>query len=209
MLRSSQLQYVLFTLLLLTLCFIEIGCSSNIHSQEPTERQQEPTTLQDAAVVEYPTTGPRKPALPLIHYKNWKRVPLEKDPYRAYRKTNSRCEALGMKFEDDLLELDTRYCNYITLEQHSLTEVREGEALQFVMWHQTLTSSTPGKAYVVITIDGQQIWKKDILIPGKAKAYQPFWTPKKPIPKGARIVFHLHNHGENSWRIHSLTTGQP
>jgi hypothetical protein len=33
----------------------------------------------------------------------------------------------------------------------------------------------------------------------------PTFSPVQPIEAGARVVFHLHNHGSNSWSLLEVT----
>lgn len=168
---------------------------------------------KDAApVIERVQDGiaPRKPAAQLIDNSKWTIVPAAQDPFQKYKKSTSKCEeAQGRKVEDGVLEIDTDFCNYITLQQPSLTEIRAGELIEFVMWHLELYAPTKGTGYVALMINGELVWENKVNIPGKAQFYEPTWSPQAPIPKGATVMIHLHNHGANTWKFHSITTGEP
>lgn len=182
-----------------SLCVDDSGSSTDALSLE----NSGPEPVQDAI-------APRKPAVSLFDHQQWKVVGIENDPYASLKQSKHTCDlATGKKIEEGVLEIDTDFCNFITLEQPSVTEIRAGEMVEFVMWHLELFASTPGEAFVSIRIADQVIWEKTIPVPFRAEIYQPQWTPAQPIPKGSRIVFHLHNHGANTWKIHSLTTGVP
>ncbi len=189
------------------------GCSSDLCINGVCPEKSVESTSQDASTQpEEAQDGlaPRKPAAQLIDNAQWKLVPESKDPFIKYKKSASKCEeAQGRKVEDGVLEIDTDFCNYITLEQPTLTEIRSGELVEFVMWHLELYAQTPGTGYVALMINEEMVWEKSIGIPGKAQYYEPTWSPKTPIPKGAQVVLHLHNHGANTWKFHSLTTGEP
>lgn len=181
---------------------IDSPCEAGCQESGPPER--------DSLREPHPTDGPRKPAVNMLEHTQWKVVADDQNPYAKQRSSKHICDlSLGKKIEDGVLEINTNYCNFITLEQKAAVEVRAGEQLHFTMWHLDLYAETKGQAYVILTIDGQTIWETTIPIPYKAEFYEAKWSPKAPIPKDARIVFHLRNHGANTWKIHSLTTGVP
>jgi hypothetical protein len=68
-----------------------------------------------------------------------------------------------------------------------------------------LDSATPTEGHLALAIDGELQFEATVAIPHEPSVYDPSWTAPRAYPAGSRITLHLHNHGFNSWRLHSLT----
>ena len=66
----------------------------------------------------------------------WTPVPLEDDPFNGYAPPEVICPLGGFEAEgegaDQILEIDTGICNFITLEQPLPRKIREGDKLGVV-----------------------------------------------------------------------------
>ena len=191
---------VLVLVLLLSYTNCTLSSSNEPHKQDagPPERK---------GCIPHQGSGPRCPAVQLLDANAWKRIPSEEDPFLKMKTEHHKCLPLGTYVENGVFEIDTGLCNFATIVQPLQTEIRQGERLQFTLLHEDLSAPTNATAFVVLSIDGERIWQQEIPIPSEASYYQPLWTAHKEIKKGAKIVFHLHNHGANNWTIHSLTAG--
>ena len=59
----------------------------------------------------------------------------------------------------------TQYCSYSTVVQPALSSVSEGEEFYIRFWHSTLTAPLGVTATVVVSIDGDLIWRQEFPIP--------------------------------------------
>ncbi|NJK32711.1 MAG: hypothetical protein HC927_10030, partial [Deltaproteobacteria bacterium] len=68
-------------------------------------------------------------------------------------------------------------------------------------WWGTLISGTPAEGHLALFVDGELLWETHVAIPGKADAYRVVIDSPLAAPAGAEVIFHLHNHGYNSWNF--------
>ena len=144
----------------------------------------------------------------LVDHLLWQPVPLEDDPFKEYAPDEVLCPIGGYEVEgegaDQILEVDTTICNFVTLEQPLRRSLRMGDTLEWSMWHLTLVFTEPAQAFVFLTIGEHTLWEKTMPIPSPAAAYSRQLTVPADIEAGAPIRIHVHNHGNNSWRFHKL-----
>ena len=144
----------------------------------------------------------------LVDHTLWTSVPLDEDPFQEYAPEEVLCPVGGFEAEgegaDQILEVDTGICNFVTLEQPLPRSLRAGDRLEWSMWHLTLVFSEPAQAYVAMTIGEHLLWEKTIPIPSPAAAYSKELEVPADIEAGEPIRIHVHNHGNNSWRFHRL-----
>ena len=99
------------------------------------------------------------------------------------------------------MEVDTGSCGYLSVSQPILFEAQAGDILHIAIWHDTLTASEPATGHVAIQLGEDVMWEATIEIPSTPGAYSPKLPLDKAYPKGTPVVFHLHNHGSNNWRL--------
>ncbi len=99
------------------------------------------------------------------------------------------------------LHLDTEDCAYLTVQQPSLMEIREGDLLFLRLWHYELTSSDGGEGHAALMTGAGLLWEEYIPIPAESGMSAPEWEADVNLPEGEIIWFHLHNHGSNSWNL--------
>lgn len=144
----------------------------------------------------------------LIDHEVWIPVEAEDDPLAEHRPAEVTCTAAGWFLENEILEIDTNFCNYLALGQPSLAEVIEGRLIRLEFYHFNLVAPEPAIAHVALVIDGAPIWEQEIAIPGDAWVYEHEFAAPISAPAGSALVFHLHNHGQNTWALMSISAQQ-
>lgn len=135
----------------------------------------------------------------------WDVQPKNRDAFPDHRPAEVDCPFdTGWLLEEDALEVRTEFCNYLSVSQQSLLDLESGTELELVMSHSALNFNAPATAHVAVSIGGTAVWETTIEIPSasdllKEKLVLPF-----AVSRGDSIEVHLHNHGDNSWTIHSL-----
>ncbi len=144
----------------------------------------------------------------LIDHAAWTELPASDDPLADHRPDPIVCTIAGWYVEGETLEVDTNYCNYVALRQPSLASISAGRVVRIGFYHFDLTSPEPATAHVAVLVDGQTLWEQEIAIPGDAYVYELDVEAPWTAPVGADVVFHLHNHGQNTWVLQSLAAEQ-
>lgn len=126
------------------------------------------------------------------------------DPYPEHRPEVMDCNPYTVLYEEGVLELDTRLCGYFVVSQPSLFEIQAGDAILLEWSHLDLDAPEPAEAHLAIMIEDELQWETTVAIPNAPNVYHPSWTATRDHPLGSRVTVHLHNHGINSWRLHSL-----
>ena len=148
--------------------------------------------------------GPQDPheARPLIDHEAWQTA--RSDPLPDHRPTSADCPDGTWFLEDGTLEVETGYCSYLSLEQPLLSDVAAGELIDVVVWHGELDAAEPAEGHAALLVDGQLIWETWASIPGGAVVYDDQVEAPHDLPAGSTAVFHLHNHGYNSWTLQDM-----
>ncbi len=144
---------------------------------------------------------------PVIDHAAWRAVVT--DPFDHAPPVVSCDRGVGWELEPlDMVEtvsVETAGCNYLALEQPLLRGVATGEVFAVKLWNFELVGDGP--AHAAIAIDGAVVWEKTIVIPRDAGLTDEEFTVPAGAALGAPVVFHLHNHGLNSWNL--ITIGEP
>lgn len=145
----------------------------------------------------------------LIDHYEWVVLDADADPLAAHRPAMIECGLAGWKIEtsmleDPKLEVDTNFCNYLGVEQPSLVALEQGQMVQVIFYHFDLVAPEPALAHVAIWIDGQVLWEQEIAIPGDANVFVEEFASPISAELGSQVMFHLHNHGQNTWVLQDL-----
>ena len=131
------------------------------------------------------------------------------DPWPEHRPTTTDCSTLAWSEEVDAdgssLEIDTGACDYLVLTQGSLEDVSAGDGVTVGMRHGELEAAGPAEAHVGVVLDGWVLLDEAVSIPASERDWNLTTAAQQDVSEGARIVFHLHNHGANTWNLDSLT----
>ncbi len=143
--------------------------------------------------------------IPLIDGDMWSETAPGADPLVAHRGTSIMCPESAWYPELGGVEVETTACAYLSLSQPLAHDVAQGDRLRLVAWWQLLVSIEPAEAHLALLIDDQMIWEEHLRIPGPADARDLELVAPADFPAGSTVVFHLHNHGFNSWMLNELS----
>jgi hypothetical protein len=144
----------------------------------------------------------------LIDHSQWVQIEAEDDPLAAHRPAEIMCGVAGWYEENEVIEIDTNFCNYLALGQPTLAAITEGRAVQLGFYHFDLVAPEQALAHVAVLVDGELLWEQEIAIPGAAMVYALEFEAPFSAPAGAELVFHLHNHGQNTWALQAISAEQ-
>ena len=131
----------------------------------------------------------------------WQPVAPEQDPVPHHRPADVRCPEGAWYVEAGSLEVETGNCNYAALSQPIPQPVAAGEPIRAVLWHDRLVFEQPAEAHVGLWLDRVLLWETTVPIPAEAHLYEVQVDAPADAEQGAALVFHLHNHGFNSWSL--------
>jgi len=143
-------------------------------------------------------------AASLVDVDSWTTRSAQDDSIAAHRPATVNCPANSWYNEDGALEVETGYCNYLSLGQPSQAAINSGDTVHLVLWHGDLAFEEPAVAHVAVTIAGELIWEEEVQIPTAAEIYDLRIPVNFDAPEGSVVEYHLHNHGYNSWTLLEL-----
>ena len=131
------------------------------------------------------------------------------DPYAAEMPAGITCYAPGVR-QDDFggqvgLEVATGLCDWLSVRQPSTSRIPAGAEVSVRLWHFELVAPEPGEARLAVMIDGAPAWAKRIPIPSPSGLVHETWTMPQAAAAGAPIVFHVDNHGANTYTLLEIT----
>lgn len=143
----------------------------------------------------------------LLDHTAWRTYDASLDPLASHRPPDASC-GLGGYFADLVyhsLDVETAYCGYTLIEHPALAEVAEGDTLRLRFYHFDLVATERAEAHVALLLDDTLAWETTIPIPSQANAFDVTFEAPRALAVGEPIRWHLHNHGQNSWVLTSLT----
>jgi hypothetical protein len=150
----------------------------------------------------------------LVNHEAWTVVVGRADPFFAAELPEQySCDAsfygpelLGV---EEVFSINTDVmCNYLTVEQATLADVKIGEPLHARVWRFVQTAPDgAAEAHVAIAFDGRTVWEERIPLPASSGLSAPYWTADADFPAGTKVQLHIHNHGANSWSLIELSEG--
>ncbi len=145
---------------------------------------------------------------PLVMAEAWVRATAEDDPLRAERPEDVQCD-LGWGVETGAFEVDTELCLYGAFTQPTLAEIHAGDTIEMLILHDSLYATEPATAHLAIAFGEDTAWELEIPIPSEPGIVRPSWAAPSDVPLGTPVVFHVHNHGANNYRLIELTVASP
>lgn len=152
----------------------------------------------------------------LVDHEAWTQLDAIADPLAEHRPATVTCSDLAGYYpenDNQEIEVDTNVCNYLAIHQPSLASITPGQVIRVRYYHFDLAAPEPAQAHLQISVDGHVLADYFIEIvavedgPG-ARAPAAFKTETIVAdfcaPAGAQIVFHVHNHGQNTWAMREL-----
>lgn len=135
----------------------------------------------------------------------WQPQAADDDPFADHRPADVMCPfGLGWLVELGGFEVNTGACNYGGFVQPSLRDIVRGAELRVGLYHFDLLAPEPATAHVAIQIGDRLIFEREVAIPGKADIVEVSLVADFDAPAGTPVVFHLHNHGQNTWALTDL-----
>jgi len=98
---------------------------------------------------------------------------------------------------------DNRFplCNWLTLEQPSLRDIRAGDRVEVRTYHFALTAPVSGEARMALVIGDEAAFDETVLIPRDGEFLSNTWTATKDYPAGTPVLWHVNNHGSNEYLL--------
>jgi hypothetical protein len=106
-----------------------------------------------------------------------------------------------------VLGIDTGDCNYVTAAQRTKRAIAIGESIKVRLWHFQLSAPEPAEAHVALVIDDLDVLNEHVPIPQPGGLIVKQVRVERPVPVGSQALFHLHNHGANSWALAEVSAG--
>lgn len=144
------------------------------------------------------------PTIALVDASAWVPLSADEDPLSSHRPADAHCPEGAYTEEDGALEVETGYCSYVSLHQPLLAPVSRGDSLHAVVLHADLVFEEPAEAHVALVLDNHVVWQRNVAIPAEAALYDVTFPADHDLQVGSSVVFHLHNHGYNTWKLLSL-----
>ena len=148
--------------------------------------------------------SPATESLSLVAVDDWVEQAASDDSLAGHRPASVECPDNSWYNEQGALEVETGYCNYLSLGQPGLTELQAGDTLHLVLWHADLAFEEPASAHVAVTIAGKLVWEAEVAIPAQANIFDVRVPVDFDAAVGSKVEYHLHNHGYNSWTLLKL-----
>lgn len=141
---------------------------------------------------------------PLVDHTMWTPVPVESDPFAVA--AGIRCDTDHMRMEDFSGELsftvETRGCSWATVQEPVRAAVTAGEMLHFRLWYFSQTNFEVAEADLLVALGSTPLWSDKVPLPATTGGLL-LGTLAAPrdIAVGEPILFHVANHGTNSWNL--------
>ena len=163
--------------------------------------------VQQSVEIEIAEAGPSA-STALVDVDSWSIQAAVNDGLASHRPAEVDCPTNSWYNEDGALEVETGYCNYLSVSQPSKTGIAAGNTVHLVLWHGDLAFEQPATAHVAVTIAGELIWEQQVSIPTQAEIYDLRIPINFDAPEGSTVEYHLHNHGYNAWTLLALDVEQ-
>ena len=139
---------------------------------------------------------------PIVALDGFELVELADDPLADHRPELIDCPEAAWGMEDGSLEVQTGVCNYLALSQVTRRPISSrGTPSLIDLWHDSLDAAEPALGHFAVLLAGEVVAEYEVEIPSDAAAQRLRWTADAPVPAGAELGLHLHNHGFNAWTI--------
>lgn len=142
--------------------------------------------------------------IPVVDAAAWVQVAADDDPFSAQRPEDVACDPEGIFLEAGTLEIDTSMCDWPTLEQPLLEPIEAGTTLEVVFWFGNLLSPEPAEGLAELRFGGDTVWQLRVPIPHRGDFIIDRVIADRDFAAGEPVLFHLHNHGANTWNLASV-----
>ncbi len=133
------------------------------------------------------------------------------DPFTEMQPTAFECEPgnYGTEFygDDVWFSIQTDKCNYITISQPLLKDVRQGDYITINIFHFSLTAPANSQANLALAVGNEVVWQTAIPIPSNSGAVLEAFQATSDYAAGTPVIFHIDNHGQNSYHLIDIVLG--
>ena len=142
----------------------------------------------------------------LVPLEGWTSLARTADPFVTDPDQAPACVGPGFRLETDFdqLELDTGSCNWVTLSGSALFDLSADQPLQLEFSHYNLDAAAPATAELKLAFPDCDVWAMQLAIPGEAAVYKEQFASPCALQAGQSVLFHLHNHGQNTYQVQDL-----
>jgi len=163
-----------------------------------------------------PDAGACRIPLPIADPDRFVFTPEAEDPFRpmgldasvSSTTTRGRCGPLDVKAEDlggsRSFSITTLFCSWGTAETRALAAIAEGDPLKVRIWHFSHIKIQNAEARIVIAVEGRTLWETRVPLPTEGALLVDDFPAPFAIAKDAKILWHVANHGQNSWNFLTL-----
>lgn len=144
---------------------------------------------------------------PLVALEAWSAVPRGDDPFVVDPAAAAPCSTPSYRVEAEQgwLELDTTYCSWVTVTNRALVSVEQGERLRLKVSHYDLDAPEAAEAELRLRFGACEVWSKTFPIPSAADVSEEELASPCALHATDTVLFHLHNHGQNTYQLQSVT----
>jgi hypothetical protein len=150
--------------------------------------------------------GCASPEGPLVLPEDWVLVDPEDDPWPGVPPEAEACSRRALRVEVGTIELDTAVCDWITATAPARIDVRPGRALELLAWHAPLVAEDVAEATMGVRTEAGAVWEVEVPVPAASAFYDVQVTVPERVREGDPLYLHVHNHGNNSYRLAHLRT---
>lgn len=154
-----------------------------------------------------PSKEPSPELVPLALLDDWQSVAPEDDPLLTEADEAPTCVGPGFWIERDLgwIEIDSGVCNWVTMRAAARGAVERGQTLALKVSHYDLVAGAPAEASLRLELGDCEAWSKTVTIPSPAAVYEEQFPSPCALAENATILFHVHNHGQNTYQLQGLS----
>ena len=109
------------------------------------------------------------------------------------------CPSASYGEETSFFEVDTGECTYASFGQPSQFGLDAGDPIHLLLWWKALVADAEAEAHVAVRLGDQVLLDEWVPIPDPGGIRVIDVVAESRIDAGVPVVFHLHNHGYNSW----------
>lgn len=115
------------------------------------------------------------------------------------------CDPLGYGLEDlggkPAFQVKTGVCDWATLYQPTEVEVKRRDRFEIRVFHEMLIGPADSFATVGVSIEDEIVWQEQVAIPADSGFLLPQLELNRELPAGTVLLFHVDNHGANSYHL--------
>lgn len=137
----------------------------------------------------------------LVEHSAWVPAEPDEDAFPDHRPELVRCDPSGLFENVGVLVAETDVCNYVSVVQPLEEALPAGATIRLPMWHLQLFAPEPAEGHLAFLVGEELLLEYVVPIPSPAYIETRDLVVTRAQPAGTKVQLHLHNHGQNHWRI--------